>query len=1576
MCLNDDNLEWGPCPRYTKELTACLWLAVSCYNVPCVWCALPEQAQSVWTNGMPKVKLYLFGNPRLERDGGAVSIRRRKSVALLAYLALSEQSHSREALAALIWPEYDQSNARGNLRRELSRLRQDVGEEFLAIERQQVDVDEDAGLWVDVQRFRKCLALVEEHDHFPRVACAQCLAALQEAVVLHSDTFMAGFTLPDAPAFDEWQFYTSENLLRRLSSALQLLVDYHRNRKEYEEAAGYARRWLMQDPLHEAAQRQLMALYAYSGRTAAALRQYEEYARLLEEELGVPPEEETTELYHAIQGRQFPPARKNDSTGEMLSLAMDPARRFVVREQMPSGGQGALFRGVDRVTGEPVVIKQLRPDQLNNPDYVTRFEREGEMLRRLNHPNIVRVLATYDHEERHCLVMEYVAGGSLRDLLATEGSLPAPRALEIGVELADALSRAHHLGIIHRDVKPANVLMAEDGTPRLTDFGLARLRQQRLDLTPTGTLLGSPYYMSPEALRGEELDERSDIWSFGALLFEMLAGRPPFPGRQMAQIMMSILNDPVPSLADVCPDISPGLVALLRRMLTKDRAARIFSMRLIAAGMEALRDERVGMEILTGDGGMGTVGDWNRETGDRGLETEGGRRTGAPQTGAAPRSAAPRLEGPRIGPGRSGEVSLFVGRQTELEALMGQLERALAGRPHAAFIVGGAGAGKTALMQSFARQAQDAVPELLIAGGEGNAFTGSGNPFLPFREILEMLTGEVRAPSAYGQASAYDTQRLQRAAPLATRALVEVGPDLVKTMLSPERLLQRAGRQGNLESADGRTENGEENVAWVAQLRALAEQWSLQQTLSGVTPSALFEQYARVLQQVAQERPLLLLLDDLQWVDEGSANLLLHLGKRLGSARLLLVGAYRPGDVAQRREDGQHSLQWTINELQRGLDSLVVDLSQAEGLAFVEALLDAYPNRLGDDFRMTLLRLTRGNPLFTIELLRGMQERGDLVQDEEGAWIVGPALDWQTLPARAEGAIGERLGRLDRQLQEILQVASVEGEEFTAEVAAQVLGLQRREVVRLLSRELDRQHRVVRSLGIVHNGVQRLSRYGFRHNLIQRYLYNGLDEVERVYQHEEVGRALAELYGDQVQNIAMELALHFEQAALTPETVAYLQMAAEQALRRGAYAEAMRRLERAKALLKTLPDGRLRAGLELGVQALLGPAIVTTRGMADREAEAAYVRAMQLAERLDDAPQLSSVLFGLATIREFQGRYAESQALLERRLQLPQAGEDTALRMESRELLACSTFHQGLFAEALEHAREGLALYEPQAHDTLIPLHGHNLQPACFVWESQALWFLGYGQRSMTAMDEALLTARALGHDFSLCTMLVQAAFLYQFRREPRAVREAAREALAMATTQGYPYRAAEARVLLGWAQVMDGGAEDGAGESPGGLGLLAQGLEEIKALGGRIDLPYFMGLQAEALAAAGRKGPALQVLEEALAGEGEDGKAPFFYDAELSRMRAGLLLELGGAASAPAAEACLRQALKTAERQGARMPALRAALDLARLWQEQGRGDEARALLSEHYEWFEEGLEMEDLRRAAALLEELGAGG
>jgi predicted ATPase/predicted Ser/Thr protein kinase len=270
------------------------------------------------------------------------------------------------------------------------------------------------------------------------------------------------------------------------------------------------------------------------------------------------------------------------------------AGRFAIsdpeRDLLGRGGMGNVYRATDTQTGELVAVKALKPEVVaEHPDIVARFVREGEALCQLNHPNIVKMVAAVEQDGRHYLVMEYVEGGSLRELLDRQGRLPVRGVLEISLDLADALTRAHRLDIIHRDLKPANVLLAQDGTPRLTDFGVARMARTP-HVTQADLLVGTVDYVSPEVCRGQEADQRSDIWGFGVMLYEMLAGERPFPGETVAAKIVSILTEPVPDLARA--DVPDSLADLVYRMLEKDPAQRIPSVRLVGAELEAILQER------------------------------------------------------------------------------------------------------------------------------------------------------------------------------------------------------------------------------------------------------------------------------------------------------------------------------------------------------------------------------------------------------------------------------------------------------------------------------------------------------------------------------------------------------------------------------------------------------------------------------------------------------------------------------------------------------------------------------------------------------------------------------------------------------------------------------------------------------------------------------------------------------------------------------------------------------------------------------------------------------------------------
>lgn len=306
---------------------------------------------------MPHLTLHLLGAPAIERDGAPVVMDTRKATALLAYLAVTGRAQGREALAALLWPEYDDEHARAALRRTLSTLRAAVGEACLAVDREMVSLISAAGLWVDIAEFRARLAACRTHGHPPAEVCPACLPLLAEAAALYRGDFLAGFTLRDSAEFDDWQFAQAESLRGELAGALEKLAAGRAAQGDYAAALDAARRWLALDPLREEAHRQVMRLYAWADQRNAALRQYRECVRILEEELGVAPLAETTELYEAIKGHRLPAPATLDPSGfrkpessPRSAAALPPSREPA--GMLPLVGRGAelaaLIRAYDR----------------------------------------------------------------------------------------------------------------------------------------------------------------------------------------------------------------------------------------------------------------------------------------------------------------------------------------------------------------------------------------------------------------------------------------------------------------------------------------------------------------------------------------------------------------------------------------------------------------------------------------------------------------------------------------------------------------------------------------------------------------------------------------------------------------------------------------------------------------------------------------------------------------------------------------------------------------------------------------------------------------------------------------------------------------------------------------------------------------------------------------------------------------------------------------------------------------------------------------------------------------------------
>lgn len=258
---------------------------------------------------------------------------------------------------------------------------------------------------------------------------------------------------------------------------------------------------------------------------------------------------------------------------EALTAGVLFAGRFELQATLGRGGMATVYRAWDRVGQRPCAVKVLSEHLSEDEQFRQRFRQEATAARGLTHPNIVGVDEWGEADAHHYIVMEYVVGGTLRDLLRRRGRLPQSLALRIAIEVADALAHAHARGVVHRDIKPENLLLAEDGRIKVADFGIARTIDAAA-LTRTGIVMGSARYLSPEQARGQSAGPRSDLYALGVILFEMLAGRVPFDGDTAVAIAVQHVHDRPPRLQDLRPDVSGGVAASVERLLAKHEEDR------------------------------------------------------------------------------------------------------------------------------------------------------------------------------------------------------------------------------------------------------------------------------------------------------------------------------------------------------------------------------------------------------------------------------------------------------------------------------------------------------------------------------------------------------------------------------------------------------------------------------------------------------------------------------------------------------------------------------------------------------------------------------------------------------------------------------------------------------------------------------------------------------------------------------------------------------------------------------------------------------------------------------------------
>jgi class 3 adenylate cyclase/predicted ATPase len=701
------------------------------------------------------------------------------------------------------------------------------------------------------------------------------------------------------------------------------------------------------------------------------------------------------------------------------------------------------------------------------------------------------------------------------------------------------------------------------------------------------------------------------------------------------------------------------------------------------------------------------------------------------------------------------------------------------------------------------------------------------------------------------------------------------------------------------------------------------------------------ETIVAILQEHAERHLVLFIVEDLHWTAPTTLELLNLVIDQTPTTALFALFTCRP----------HFQPSWTHRSYLTEVS--VTRLAQSQVEHMIERV--AGGKTLPTEVLQQIIVKTDGVPLFVEEMTKAILESGQL-KARDGHYEFTGSFRTLTIPATLQDSLMARLDRLVT-AKGIAQYASVIGRQFAYDLLQVVSELDEMTVQRELGRLVEAEL-------VYQRGVPPQASYFFKHALIQDTAYQSLLKSTRQQYHQRIAQVLEEHFSETAQAQPELLAHHYTEASLIEQAVGYWHKAGQRASERSAHVEAISHLRQGLALLQTLPETPHRIRQELLLLIALGVSLRATKSYASPEVKEIYTRARHLCQHLDDPHQLFSVLRGLLGHYNVIAEYQTAQALGEQLLSLAQQVQDTAMLVAAHVALGRTLFWLGAPAAAHTHFAQGIALYDPQQHRALAFLYGEDLGVYCHSQDAWSLWSLGYPDQGLTQSQEAVTLAQQLAHPYNLSFAFTGAAMFHQFRRDVRCTQECAEAAIIPATEQGFLFWIAFGSMIRGWALAQQ------VGQAKEGIEQMHQGLRAYRATGAEQVRSYWLALLAEAHGITGKPEAGLAALAEALIHVDTTGER--WYEAELHRLKCVLLLQQNSGNQAEA-ETCFHHALAIARDQQAKSFELRTATSLARLWQQQGKRQEAYDLLAPVYGWFTEGFDTADLNDAKGLLDVLG---
>jgi tetratricopeptide (TPR) repeat protein/tRNA A-37 threonylcarbamoyl transferase component Bud32 len=851
-------------------------------------------------------------------------------------------------------------------------------------------------------------------------------------------------------------------------------------------------------------------------------------------------------------------------------MSTDPAQisHYRIESTLGQGGMGVVYLAEDLVLRRRVALKFLNPELARDPDARKRFLNEGRAAATLGHPNAAVLYEVGTEQDDLFLAMEYVPGVTLRDLLA-DGPLQWVEVLDNALEILAALREAHSKGIIHRDIKSQNVRRTPDGRIKVLDFGLAKIVGGST-ITREGSIIGTVAYMSPQQVVGEDLDGRSDLYSLGIVMYELLTGRLPFSGDQEVAVAHAILHEDPITIRELAPEVPAELEHIVFKAMMKSISSRYQSAEEMVEDLTRFREHdrrrRAGIHEEVDLIANQDVYDVRRE-----------------------RFLAP-----------------LVGRGPMLERIRGCLREARSGEGVAVCVAGEAGVGKTRLLEEIQHTCRREGARVIVSPC---GFGGSTSSYFPFAEAFRhyfALRGVTSAAAL--QTFLFDrTPRLGGSLPVLSRFLRFTF------------------------AANGPTSEEE-----------------------------LWEVLDQLVAFIADERPLVLVIEDLQWADEASLRLFHFLARRVPRRRLLLIGTYRPEEIVTEPGERPHPLPGMLQLLSREERFERIELPRLRRDDVREILDRLYPvHTWGDDFPSLLYRETEGNPFFLVEILKLLTSER-VLEGQESRWVLHTTVDKISIPEKVFDVVMRRLGRLGPREREILELGAVEGDVFHSGTILRGLRIERMALLKALQ-FLEQVHHLIHAAG---------PHYHFDHSKIREILYASIPPELRIEYHTVVGQFLKESFGE-TEEYAGIIAHNLLAAGLRDEAIPYLSRAAAAAARLFAHGDAIHYLKQAERVLHEVNPQRPPAD-----QIRLLAEIRERRGDQEyasghyNEALVSYEMALQLDQAAGGPRREAELTRAVGRLQYLLGRSVESQQSYDRAIAQYEAVETKARGQADSKALA------------------------------------------------------------------------------------------------------------------------------------------------------------------------------------------------------------------------------------------------------------------------------------------------------------------